>query len=517
MRKHISKSQQAKKVSFIEQLESRQMLAASPLDIRGTNGDDQIRIALTAAVGNLQPGTIDVTVNGITRTVNLVDISRINISGLKGNDSIIVDETNGRVQVPLNVNGGDGNDSIATGSGNDSVTGGNGDDTIFTGAGNDTARGDNNNDSIDGGTGADRIDGGKGNDTLQGNDGADSVLGGDGDDRINGGAGPDVLTGGKGIDTFADAIFTGASPDRITDRAKDDVVAGDSNRPAYNKIDDFAMVLKEINLSAIAASKFDLVIIDESADGTEATRFTKAQIDALSGAGNTSKRIIAYLNVGFADPDRFYWQDSWDANEDGTPDSGAPSFLGKRDAATGLYAVRYWQTGWQAVVSQMVSRVLAAGFDGVMLDGSTAINFWGPAGASGENRTTAGRDFADLITSVGSTGRNTLNKADFGLFARNVATLSGVSSMVSAVTGVVQDNVIFDGNNKRRTTSSFSTINNSLKAFKTAGKLRLNLEFVTGSPNVSTAFKNSKSNSFVAHVTNKDFRGLTISSGFSPT
>lgn len=517
MRKNPSIDRPSRNVSFFEQLESRQMLAASPVDIRGTNGNDQIRIALTAAVGNLQPGTVDVIVNGTTRIFNLVNISRINISALKGNDSIIVDETNGRLQLPINVSGGAGNDSIATGSGNDTVSGGDGDDNIFTGGGNDTARGDNGNDIVDGGIGTDRVDGGKGNDTLQGNDGADTVLGGDGNDLVNGGAGPDVLTGGRGVDTFADAVLTGASPDRITDRTSEDIVAGTTNRPAYNKVDDFAMVLKDIDLSAIASSKFDLVIIDESADGTEATRFTKAQVDSLSGTGNTAKRILAYLNVGFADPNRFYWQDSWDANDDGTPDSGAPSFLGQRNATTGLYAVRYWQAGWQAIVSQMVSRVVASGFDGVMLDGSTAISFWGPAGASGENRTTAGRDFADLITSVGNIGRNTLNKADFGLFARNVATLSGVSSMVSAVTGIVQDNISFDGNNNRRTTSTFATINNSLRAFRTAGKLRLNNEFVTGSSNVSTAFRTAKSSGFVAYVTNKDFRGLTISSGFAPT
>lgn len=501
----------------LERLEGREMLAASPLRINGTGSADTIRIALTASVGGAQPGTFDVTVNGVTRTFNLINVSAVNVSGGNGNDSIVVDETNGRFNLPMNVSGGAGNDSIATGSGNDVVSGGDGDDTIFTSNGNDSIKGDGGNDNLDGGAGTDRVDGGKGNDVVKGGDGADTLLGSDGTDTLTGGTGADIFTGGKGADVFSDVVLTGASPDKITDLKSEDSVAGQTNRPAYNKVDDYAMVLKNINLSSIAASKFDLVIIDESADGTEATRFTKAQIESLYGSGSTSKRVLAYLNVGYADPNRFYWNDAWDANDDGTPDAGAPSFLGTRDAATGLYNVRYWQAGWQAIVEQMVTRVVNNGFDGVLLDGAGAVNFWGPAGASGENRTTAAKDFADLITEVGVIGRTDLQKSDFGLFARNVNNLSGVSSMVSAVNGILQDNVIFDGNNKRRSSASLSTLNNQLKPFKTAGKLRLDAEFVTGSSNVSTAYKSGKSNGYVAYVTNSTFSGLTVSSGFSPT
>ena len=58
-----------------------------------------------------------------------------------------------------------------------------------------------------------RIVGGDGDDTLQGGAGDDTILGGDGDDSINGGAGGDLIIGGEG----ADRIDGGADDPKYID------------------------------------------------------------------------------------------------------------------------------------------------------------------------------------------------------------------------------------------------------------------------------------------------------------
>jgi 2',3'-cyclic-nucleotide 2'-phosphodiesterase (5'-nucleotidase family) len=105
----------------------------------------------------------------------------------------------------------EGNDSILGGSGNDSFDGGDGADTGLGDIGNDILQGGNGSDSLFGGDDADRLEGGNNNDTLNGDAGSDTLNGGEGADRLDGGDGNDSLSGGIGADT----LTGGAGDDRF--------------------------------------------------------------------------------------------------------------------------------------------------------------------------------------------------------------------------------------------------------------------------------------------------------------
>jgi Ca2+-binding RTX toxin-like protein len=162
------------------------------LVVEGTTGNDNITVS-----HNLQSGTITVNLNGAIRQFGDSALLYVRIEGGLGADSI--NTTN--LFISATVHGGDGNDTINTGSRNDDADGGAGNDTINTGGGNDMARG---------GTGDDRISGGDGTDRLNGNFGRDTLFGNAGDDYLCGNVPgfadfvPDHLDGGLGRDT---AIF----------------------------------------------------------------------------------------------------------------------------------------------------------------------------------------------------------------------------------------------------------------------------------------------------------------------
>jgi Ca2+-binding RTX toxin-like protein len=101
------------------------------------------------------------------------------IDGGKGDDDITVDKN---VHSDLILHGGDGNDLIQGGSGNDGISGDEGDDIITGGAGNDYLWGNG------------------GDDTIHGGAGNDYIWGDGGDDRLYGGAGRDTIEGGAGSD-----------------------------------------------------------------------------------------------------------------------------------------------------------------------------------------------------------------------------------------------------------------------------------------------------------------------------
>ena len=120
------------------------------------------------------------------------------------------------------IQGGEGDDVLTAGDGNDSVSGQAGDDVLFGGAGNDfvggfageddvhggngddNVQGHEDNDELFGDAGDDNLDDGTGNDTVHAGDGADEFFGDVGDDVFNGGPGDDYFNGFdfSGADTF---------------------------------------------------------------------------------------------------------------------------------------------------------------------------------------------------------------------------------------------------------------------------------------------------------------------------
>jgi Ca2+-binding RTX toxin-like protein len=153
-----------------------------------------------------------------------------NAIGTPYNDHI---EAGAGVWVNNRIFGGDGQDHIDAGLGDDYVDGGNdfGDFISETSVGNDTIYGGDGNDQITAGAGDDLVYGGKGLDEIDGEQGNDKLYGQGGDDTVIGGAGIDRIVGGSGNDnliatdnTPGDIIFGGNTDglDNGNDRAQID-------------------------------------------------------------------------------------------------------------------------------------------------------------------------------------------------------------------------------------------------------------------------------------------------------
>lgn len=140
------------------------------------------------------------------------------------------------VDLPVEVNGGEGDDFIESGRAADSVDGGLGNDGIVGGEGNDLLTAGGDDDVVHGGDGADTIKGGEGDDVLAGEGGEGNVIfggadrdllrGGPGDDRLNGDEGDDALIGRGGEDVFetgpgADEMFGVEARDEVRCTSRD--------------------------------------------------------------------------------------------------------------------------------------------------------------------------------------------------------------------------------------------------------------------------------------------------------
>src|SRR5438045_1452894 len=107
----------------------------------------------------------------------------------------------------------------------------------------------------------------------------------------------------------------------------------------WAKVHSFAYQLQNVNLIQLGKSKFDAAVIDYSSDTAP---YTALQINRLQHSSGGPKRVLAYLSIGEAENYRWYWNKAWDANGDGIPDKGAPSWLGPQNPDwPGNYKVKY--------------------------------------------------------------------------------------------------------------------------------------------------------------------------------
>jgi cysteinyl-tRNA synthetase len=128
--------------------------------------------------------------------------------------------------------------------------------------------------------------------------------------------------------------------------------------------------LQNLDPDTLAASPYDMLVIDYSRDGKAARALTPEQVGKIRVKPDGERRIVlAYLSIGEAETYRYYWKWYW----------GwffgvfAPRWLGGENPEwPGNYGVRYWQEGWQKIIfggeDGYLERIVKAGFDGVYLD-----------------------------------------------------------------------------------------------------------------------------------------------------
>jgi cysteinyl-tRNA synthetase len=126
--------------------------------------------------------------------------------------------------------------------------------------------------------------------------------------------------------------------------------------------------LQTIDPNEIAASRYDMLVVDYSRDGTDARALTAEEVAKLKVKPDGGRRIVlSYLSIGEAETYRYYWKWHWGWF------FGRPDWRGRQNTEwRGNYGVRSWEKDWQSIIfsgdNSYLERIIKGGFDGVYLD-----------------------------------------------------------------------------------------------------------------------------------------------------
>ncbi|HTK12083.1 MAG TPA: MJ1477/TM1410 family putative glycoside hydrolase [Ktedonobacteraceae bacterium] len=274
-----------------------------------------------------------------------------------------------------------------------------------------------------------------------------------------------------------------------------------AGRRPWNDIHNWVYWLDTPNLQQIAATNFELAVIDYSANNTV---FSAQQITALRQA-TCQRRVVAYLSIGEAESYRPYWQAGWQ--------TGNPSWLGTPDVNWAKnYWVNYWDPAWQQTIYHYLDAIIAAGFDGIYLDRVDAYQEHYAAGH--EN------DMVNFVTNIAQYARTHSPLGDdFGIIVQNAEGLAvNHPDYVHLVTGIGREEVYVKAMNKPTSDAARARTEQRLDLFRqgSRGQLVLTVDYTDQADLVSEAYEQSQAKGYVPYATTVNLNHIQTNADYEP-
>lgn len=292
-------------------------------------------------------------------------------------------------------------------------------------------------------------------------------------------------------------------------------------------VNDWGYWLTDPDISELAESDYDLLVIDYSNDGSEEGEFSTDDIQSLKDGG---KIVLAYMSIGEAEEGRFYFESDWVDADTKEILEEAPDFLVESNPDfPDNYKVRYWEEEWQNIIfgtqsgddKSYLDRIIDAGFDGVYLDIIDAFEFFGPDGEMPE-RATAATDMIDFVIAISDYAHDTRGVSDFLVFPQNGATIlddQEDSEYLEAVDGIGAEDTFYFGdeeNNNDLDLDHAEEVTPYLDQFIKAGKVVLVIDYVQDSDKVADFYERATNANYLPYASTRNLDSLTINAGFEP-
>lgn len=288
--------------------------------------------------------------------------------------------------------------------------------------------------------------------------------------------------------------------------------SADPGRDAIRAVQSWGYQLQRVDLRALAASSYDLVVIDHSKDGSDEGALKPAEVAQIARKPDGGRRlVVSYLSIGEAESYRGYWQDGWKRNP--------PSFLlGENPEWEENYSVRFWDPAWQSIIlgspEACLDRIVAQGFDGVYLDKCDVtddLRTHFPQAA--RERPDMERDMVAFVTRLAAHARRT--RPGFLVIMQNAEPLLRFPELRAAIDGVGKEELYFglDGGEGANDTDAIGESRNMLKLAQADGKVILTVEYLGDRGKQQQASEQAARDGFVLFLSPRNRELASLGSG----
>lgn len=279
-----------------------------------------------------------------------------------------------------------------------------------------------------------------------------------------------------------------------------------SHSLAWNDVNDWYYQLQNVNYFDLSRTQYDLLVVDPEPN----IPLNRNILDRIRCDGNGEKLVLAYLSIGKAEDFRDYWQDNWTI--------GNPTWVAAPNPGwEGEYIVRYWDPEWKDIVlgssTSRLDRAIAAGFDGVVLDG---VDVYRSFLTENPNAIT------DLHTFVGEIREyaiNTSGNDDFGIFVQNAEELINDDSIdwASNITGLIKISHFFTPQDNPVDSTISAAYAEQLQNWVALAKPVLSVDYASNPDNIAQAYSMAIERGYIPlTVTSEALDNLTIPVGYEP-
>lgn len=302
-------------------------------------------------------------------------------------------------------------------------------------------------------------------------------------------------------------------------------------QPSLEGINSFAYQLQNADISELASSPYDLIVMDYSADGSDEAAYSSSEIAILKTAG---KKVLAYLSIGEAEDYRYYFKNTWIENDSNAEceqarAKSAPKWLDDSNPDwCGNYKVKYWMKAWQKILwgktfgpkKGYLDRIIDAGFDGVYLDIIDGYEYW-KSKPFPERRKSAAKDMVKFVIKLGKYARENRGQSNFIVVPQNgSAIIDQVSptlrtKYLESIQGIGAEDTFFFGveDEDNELNPQTETID-YLGEYVEAGKKVLAMDYLLDSTKISQFQSLACEEGFIPQVSNRsldtlDFHSIT--------